>query len=299
MRPSRRAGGLVGPILLIGLGALFLLDNLGLLPANVWEIAWHMWPLILVAWGLELLLGRRSAWGAALALILVLALLVSGVYLLGDTQLESGSPLKIDYPRGEARTADIVLDPAFSYLRVQSGESSSGALLEGGIRPSRGERIEQTLGKDELHPEVVIRTTSLIMLPFVRISSAHPDWDLYLHPALTYNLNVDVGAGKTDLLMEGLMVDDLTVDTGLGQTIVHLPKSGSYRAEISGGIGQLVIHLPDDLGISLTADVGLGALDLPNDFRRVGDAYRSPNYDRAEEKIEVDVSLGIGSIEVR
>jgi hypothetical protein len=71
--------GLVGPVLLIGLGILFLLENLGLLAWNIWEVAFRLWPLLFIAWGLELMLGRRSAWGAAVAFILILLILVGGV----------------------------------------------------------------------------------------------------------------------------------------------------------------------------------------------------------------------------
>jgi predicted membrane protein len=138
----------------------------------------------------------------------------------------------------------------------------------------------------------------VIVMPFLRISGDHASWDLNIHPDVDYDLLIDVGAGKTDLFLDDLILKSLDVDTGIGQTIVHLPEQGEYEANINGGLGQVVVFLPDDLGVKLLVDVGIGAIDVPNSFRRLGDAYVSPNFGQAEETIEVDVSLGIGSIEI-
>ena len=58
-RDTRR-GGLIGPVILIGLGSVFLLINLGVLSWSVWTVIFRLWPVLLVAAGLDLLLGRRS-----------------------------------------------------------------------------------------------------------------------------------------------------------------------------------------------------------------------------------------------
>jgi hypothetical protein len=290
--------GLVGPVLLIGLGVLFLLENLGMLAWNIWDVAISLWPLLLVAWGLELMLGRRSAWGAAIALILTLVILVGGVFMLGDTHLPSGSTREVMVPLGAAHEAQVILDPAFAYLELQAARHASEQLLEGRVAPIRGENIDQEIDRSGHRIEATIRTTGLIVMPFLRISGEHASWEMQLHPGVDYDLRVDVGAGKTDLFLDDLIVKKLDVDTGIGQTIVHLPDQGVYDAKISGGLGHVVVFLPDNLGVKLFVDVGIGAVDVPNEYRRQGEAYVSPNYNQAEETIEVDVSLGIGSVEI-
>jgi hypothetical protein len=291
--------GLVGPVLLIGLGILFLLENLGMLAWNIWEVAFRLWPLLLVAWGLELMVGRRSAWGAAVALILMLLILVGGVYMLSDSDPPSASTIEVDVPLGEAREAQVTLDPAFAYLKLQSARHASQLLLEGRAAPIRGEHIDQEIERSGRRVEATIRTTGVMVVPLVRMSGDHASWDMQLHPGVDYDLIVDVGAGKTDLFLADLVMKVIDVDTGIGQTIVHLPDHGEYDAKINGGLGHVVIYLPDDLGVKLFVDMGIGGIDVPNDFRRQGGAYVSPNYNQAEETIEVDVSLGIGSIEIR
>src|SRR5215210_2097893 len=50
----------LGPVLLILAGSVFLLNNLGILPWNVWGDVWRLWPLIPIAIGLDIIVGRRS-----------------------------------------------------------------------------------------------------------------------------------------------------------------------------------------------------------------------------------------------
>ncbi len=52
-------GGLFWPTVLIILGVILLLQNLGLIPADIWKY----WPILLVLWGINILL-RRAAWSS-------------------------------------------------------------------------------------------------------------------------------------------------------------------------------------------------------------------------------------------
>jgi hypothetical protein len=293
-RPS-----IMGPLFLVGLGVLFLLHNLGLLTWSFWEAALHLWPLLLVAWGLDVLLGRRSAWGAAITIILILVLLVGGASLLDIPRYSSESLMDVEIPLEETEAARITIDPALVYLRLRSTDRGARVLLGGHVMPLYGEQIDQDIERSGANLEATIRTAGTVVIPFLRASTDEPSWDMELHPSVVYDLVVDVGGGKADLFIEDLLVETLTVDQGIGQTIVYLPENGSYTAEIDAGLGQIVVYLPDTLGVKLHTDVGLGAVDVPNNFRRDGDAYISPNYGQAEERIEVNVSLGIGSIEIR
>ena len=58
--------GIVGPTILIGAGAVLLLNTTGLVDWDIWAIMWRLWPVILIAIGLDILIGRRSLAGSAL-----------------------------------------------------------------------------------------------------------------------------------------------------------------------------------------------------------------------------------------
>ena len=86
---------LVGPTFLIGIGVILLLSNLGYLDWSLWDII-GLWPIFLVAAGLELLIGKQSRLGSIVAAIVVLAVIVGGVWMAstssGSASIQATSP---------------------------------------------------------------------------------------------------------------------------------------------------------------------------------------------------------------
>ena len=58
--PRRRRGSLFGPLLLIALGIIFLLNNVNVLQGDVWNTILRLWPLILIVIGLDSLYQRQG-----------------------------------------------------------------------------------------------------------------------------------------------------------------------------------------------------------------------------------------------
>lgn len=73
---THRGGGVLA-LLLVFLGAIFLLNNLDLLPVAVWENLWKFWPVLLIAWGLQVLFGKSF-----FAHLLVMVITIIIVFLL-------------------------------------------------------------------------------------------------------------------------------------------------------------------------------------------------------------------------
>src|SRR5205807_1061054 len=74
--PARRssAGRYVFPLLLVAVGVILLLNNLGVIPWAIWVALGQLWPIVLILLGVELLVGRRSAWlGTAIAVVVIVA----------------------------------------------------------------------------------------------------------------------------------------------------------------------------------------------------------------------------------
>jgi len=112
-RDTRR-GGLIGPVILIGLGVVFLLNNLGTLSWSVWTVIFRLWPVLLVAAGLDLLLGRRSVWGSLLALVLTV-MIVAGVLWLFRAGIMPGRAAtgeEIRQALDGATRAEVAIGPA-------------------------------------------------------------------------------------------------------------------------------------------------------------------------------------------
>ncbi len=302
-RENRRRINLVGPVILIGLGVVFLLNNLGILGWSVWEVIVRLWPVLLVAAGLELLLGRRSVWGAILALMLTIGLVVGSLWLLGSgLATPSAATEEISYALDEATWAEVILAPAVGGLRVQAGPEDSSRLVSGVIHPVSGESIARDFEVEGNTAFLALRSQGAMFNPTFGSGGETWHWDLSLTPDAPLALDVSIGAGKCRVDLQRLMVDDLIVSAGVGQTTVVLPSEGRFQAKIDGAIGNMLIVIPQGMEARIRFDTGLVNRNVSGEFVHQdedGGIYTSPGYDTADHRVDLDVGLAIGSVTVR
>ncbi|MFH1639922.1 MAG: DUF5668 domain-containing protein [Chloroflexota bacterium] len=70
---SPRSGGApVAGIILIFVGALFLLQTMGVVPWSIWKTMLPYWPVIIIIIGLNIILRRTNPWLASLLILAIL-----------------------------------------------------------------------------------------------------------------------------------------------------------------------------------------------------------------------------------
>jgi hypothetical protein len=295
---ERRRISLVGPTLLVGVGVILLLNNLGILNWGLWDIA-RLWPILLIAAGLEILLGHRSVWASIAAAAVVLILIVGGVLLVGRGEPltgRGGEEVELSYPRDGTSTASIELKPAATSLSV-GALVDAPELVVAQLRLRRDERLnEQFVAGD--HARLTLASRALGTGSYVGMDR-YAGWTVALNPDIALNLSVEIGVGPAELDLTQLSVEEAGVNIGVGQVEVTLPEIGNTTLHVEGGMGTIRINLPAALGVRVITDTALVARDLPADFTRSGDTYTSPNYDRADYRATVTIGLGIGTVTVR
>ncbi len=298
-RHERRRSSLVGPVILIGLGVIFLLNNLGILDWSVWDVIFRLWPVLIIAAGLDILIGRRSAWGALLSLVLTCALIAGALWLYGSGAMDRRtSSTEISQSRDEASEAEITIAPAVGSLHIEALPESN-QLISGVIRPIRGERVQDNFEVRDGMAIFSLRSEGNFVGPFFGGPSSGPDWDLAVSSDVPLDLELDLGVGEFDVDLTDLTLDSLDVSIGVGQTTIILPDEGSFRANIDAAIGNTVIIVPAEMEVRIEVDTALSARQLPRGYRRHGDDYESPGYDDAENRIELSISQAIGNVTIR
>jgi hypothetical protein len=298
MGAHRNRPGIAGPLILIFLGVVFLLNNLGILEWTVWDVILRFWPVILIAAGLDLVIGRRSGWGSVVALLIVLAIIGLSLGAFRQPPEPFSGPLQVSVPLGSAERAEIKLNPAIGYLRLRAGTPSGTDVLHGQVRPFRGERIGQSSEPMGNQVEVSVGSTSWVVVPFITMNFDRPNWDLTVNRSTPLELNTSLSVGKTEIDLTGVPLDVLRAETSLGQTVITLPARAA-TVDVEGGIGEIVIKLPAGVGVSIRASTGIGNVDLPAGYIQRGGVYYSPNFETAEDVLELTADLGIGAIRVR
>lgn len=124
-------------------------------------------------------------------------------------------------------------------------------------------------------------------------------WDLYLNPIVPTELDVEVGAGESELSLGGLSLTRLDVTTGAGETTLDF--AGDWRsdlaARVEGGTGELTLRLPRQVGVRVEVNNGAGDVDA-DDLSEVDGVYVNEAYGTAPVTIEIRVEHGAGDVEL-
>ena len=182
MTKSYRHGSIVGPVMLIGLGTVLLLDNLDLLGPSPWTVLLELWPVILIAAGLDLAIGYRALAGALVAAALALLVLAGSLAWVaqGKSLLTSeipGESVQVDL--NGVTSAGVELSPVASVLQVGALNDST-SLLSGTIASYRDEEVTQAYQRTGDHAQVTLETAGAALVPTTAFSGSTPTWDLDL-----------------------------------------------------------------------------------------------------------------------
>ncbi|MEJ2211506.1 MAG: DUF5668 domain-containing protein [Anaerolineae bacterium] len=291
---------ILGPVLLIAIGVILLLNTLGVLEWAVWWRLIRLWPVLLIAAGLDLLLGRRSAWGSLLAAVLVLAVIGGAVWLSVDGSLEAQGleTRQVRQALDGATQAEVLIDPGVGVLRLEALPEAAD-LIQGTIRLTADEEIaeEATTSGQRIRYELDSLKESWTV-PLGGWNSQRI-WDLGLTPGAALDLEAHLGAGEAVLDLSGLDLSDLQVNVGVGRVEITLPAEGQFEALVEEGVGQLVILVPRGMELHIEGDLGLVVRDVPAGYEQGDDTITSPGYAAAANRVEITVDQGIGQLEIR
>jgi hypothetical protein len=286
-----------GPVFWVGLGSVLLLSNFGLLDWSAWDVLWRLWPLLIVAGGLEILFGRRSLWLSTLVVTLILAVLAVAVGMAGISPFSGKTETEsISQPLSGASAGSITLNMATGDLNL-AALAESGTLIEGKISEAGGKAARSKFEQRGDTAVYKLEHTSGVAIPFNRTWQ----WDLGLTPQVPLTLRISLGAGQMNLDWSGLLLDEGRVSEGVGDIRLQLPAAfeDSYAISVSQAIGDITVELPADAGVRLDVSRALTSFSAPSDFIQRGDYYYSPEYDQAKYRIEIEISQAIGNITVQ
>lgn len=255
------------PLILIAAGVLFLLDNLGLLPGNAWG---YIWPLALIAIGVQVLLSRGAS----------------------PEPVEDATTLE------GARSAQLVLKHGAGELRVQGG-APADLLYTGTFAGGVDKRLDRH--GDRVSVTVSAQVPDWFLWPGATFGTRGLHWDVRLNENVPVALTVESGASSGRLDLAAVPVTDLTIKTGASATNVVLPAHAGYtRVRVNSGAASVDLTIPEGVSARIRGMVGVGSLSVDQRrFPRHNGIYESPDFASAENRVEVDVESGVGSVSVR
>ena len=299
MDETRPRRGLVGPLLLIGLGVVFLLNNMGQLNWSVWDLIFKLWPVLLIAVGLDIVIGRSSIWGSLVTILLIVGVVAIGVWTMrSDRRAFVRSGERLSFPLLQARRAKVRLSPGVGVIHL-AGAAAQADLLSGTTWTGAGLTLAREFNNQGDVSTLNLRAEGSGAFFPVTGPTGQPSWDVRLTPAIPIDLEVDLGVGQSVLDLRGVQLSALNVDQAIGQLVVQLPRNADLQADISLAIGETIVVISPGVGARLHLSTGIAARSVPSSYTREGDTYTSPNYATATDKVNLNVSVAIGNLSVR
>ncbi len=253
------------PVLLIGVGVIWLLGSLNLLPVPSLRLLLRLWPLALVFIGLYILIGRRSPIIGGLIGISFIVLAIALFFLAPTLGLEPEGELKtlqFSEPLGGATTANITLD-LDRYPTTIDSLSSPTMLIEAELDTATDVSFSARGNQEKIVRVEPAGGYSFFVFDWDSLLMSDASWEIGLSPDVSMDLFVDVGSGSANLDLMDLDLSNLEVDGGSGSTTLTLPASASlYTANIDGGSGSFDIEIEDDAKIDFAIDVGSGSFNI-------------------------------------
>jgi hypothetical protein len=252
------------PILLIGVGVVWLLGNLGYIPMPSLRMLLRLWPLILIVIGLDIIFGRRSPVIGGLIGLGAVALVIALLLLAPNLDLETGGELKtltFSEPLGSATSARITLDLE-RYPTTVDALSASDLLIEAKLDTLTDVNFSAR-GTQEISVSLAPVEDYGFDIDWLDWAGTDARWEVGLSPDVPIDLVIDVGSGSAMLDLIYLEITELEIDGGSGSTELILPESSSlYTANIDGGSGSFDIEFESGAEVRAVMDIGSGSFDV-------------------------------------
>ena len=93
--------------------------------------------------------------------------------------------------------------------------------------------------------------------------------------------------------------DRIAFEGGVGKVALDFGGAWTSNAQVvlKMAVGELTLRLPRRLGIRIRLDKFLSSFE-PAGLVRQGNTFVTPGYDRAERKVDIDVTTAVGGVRV-
>jgi len=309
---KRAAEGLT----VVGVGLVLLANTLGTLPWSVWWNILSLWPLLLVAIGMDII-GK----GTNMDLLRVLSsLIVLGGIAYGAVVMPAGSGT----PWAPFRVLGAVSkSEPFSFSEKHDASVKDGvAVINGGVGQltvKAGDALASSKGSSPWNPRFDVSTNRGVADVRIALGSGgtwgfpggngRAELDVTLDRRVSWALTIDSGVSETTADLTGLKLDALTFRSGVSSAKVTMPKrslsgaGGGVPVSVDSGVSSLTMRFAKGDSVRLRVDRGISSVDLPSEFREVGKSdggtrtYETRTFSESRYW-DVKLDAGVSSIDI-
>jgi hypothetical protein len=262
----KKSSGLFWGVLILLVGVLLLLRNLGYIAIDIWGA---IWPLMLILAGVWVLLGMRGLWSG-----------------------EHGGMQLVSVPLEGSEQAYVHIEHGIG-MATLSGAVEGSDLMSGSFGGGLNYTTRVRDGVRQLRMKMAD--------PGFPWWQQNYSWDFRLNGTIPLTIRLKGGAGILNFDLHDLRVSDLSYDAGVGTASITMPaQAGLTTATVKAGVGTLTFIIPEGVAAQVRVQPGLGSINVSRErFSREGDTYRTADYDTAENKLDMRIEGGVGAVSIR
>lgn len=280
---------LVSGIILIILGILFLLSNLGYISFDVLFGIFDLWPLLFVIAGINILFNKKPIVILITWIIFFVILILYGIFY-GSINTDIDFSTHFTKP-AETSYGKLNLDIGAARVDIDSEKDNLLKVNARGIKLDYNDIYKN-------NNETAIFNFANRSHNSIIFDTKGNNYDFKLNEDVIWDLDLDLGAISGTLNLENIAAKSITLNMGAGNlNIVLGNKYDQSDIRIDSGASNINITVPKNAGIKIKSDSSLSKIDIDDlGLIKSGDYYISPNYEKEDVKLEFHISMGVGIV---
>jgi hypothetical protein len=296
-----KSGNMFWGVLLVVLGGLILLDNLGIVCLSLGDI-WKFWPVLLVFLGIAALVKNQKArWIASALVAAFLALIVFSLFTFRWSGCEWDGGSRAVETQNLSEPYSPGIDEAS--LEIEAGaasvaiEGTTGQLVEAETRSSLGQCTLTSSGSEHSRRIVLKVPGDRSHFRFGRLKN---EASIRLHEGPVWDLSLGVGATSANLDLRPFSVKSVGVHAGATTVKVSLgmPKDET-EVNIEAGASSITVEVPREASCEISVDAPLSSKSFEGFEKIRSGRYRSENFSEGGRLIRIRIEAGVSKVRVR
>ena len=288
-------------IVLIAIGILFILKNVNLLHFN-WVMIFQLWPLLLIFWGISIIPVKEY-----IKFILMLVFLFLGLWFINYNK----SYLYFGWNFNKETTEnwkeqniselyDSTITRATLKMDAVAGNYSiagtTNKLIDFESKGNVGE-YKMMVSEEDSNKIVKIGLENNV----VRIGNNEKgnNTQILLNENPVWTLKFEAGASSVNFDLSKFKVEKIKYEGGASDLNLKLGQLyPMVNIDIEAGASSITIKIPKESGCEFTGDNVLSSKHLDGFTKTDGDAYRTAGFDKAANKIYVNVDAAVSKFSI-
>jgi len=275
-------------VFLIIIGIAWVLYSFGLINWNIIHSLRVLWPLILVVAGINLIFQKRPVI-KGLSWILFLVILVVHSFYTQDklTNYSGGQNFSIERS-SETESCELRIDLGGLKLNIASGSNN---LVD--VESNIPDFNYTSTGKQNAKIHIKKDT-------YLFNQRTNYGMDINLNNNLVWDFVLNTGATKGNFDFSDIQTSSMKINIGAAKLDLKFGSLlNNVDVEINAGASSFNIYVPENTALKIDLD---GALN-DNNFSSIGlikndGYYYSPDYEKAVNKINMEIDMGVGNIKI-